>query len=228
MQSQKSLMGKLKSFLGIPSEENRVLAEANRNARTSRRASGPRLEVLVIDESGSMFADDYKPTRLDGAKVASCAFLRKLQRASPKSMAALVSFGDKGKIKCPPLPVGQEFARIEAKVRGLQGDGNTNMASGLSLAGSIASKYSSCQARVLMLTDGHANEGGDPEPVAKKLKQFGVQLDIIGIGGSPSEVNEEQLKKMASVVNGELRYWFIRNVPMLVKRFEALALRQVK
>ena len=51
---------------------------------------------------------------------------------------------------------------------------------------------------------------------------------IIGIGGSPDEVDEPTLKRMASVVRGERRYWFIRSVGELVQRFEALALREVE
>jgi len=33
---------------------------------------------------------------------------------------------------------------------------------------------------------------------------------------------------MASVVNGELRYWFIKSVGELVEKFETLALREIK
>jgi hypothetical protein len=46
-------------------------------------------------------------------------------------------------------------------------------------------------------------------------------------GGSSASVNEPQLKRMASVVNGELRYWFIRSVGELVKKFKVLALREI-
>ena len=51
--------------------------------------------------------------------------------------------------------------------------------------------------------------------------------NIIGIGGSPSEVNERDLKRMASVANGRLRYWFIESADALAERFEALALREI-
>ena len=81
--------------------------------------------------------------------------------------------------------------------------------------------------RLVILTDGDWNTGGDPEPVAERLKADGIQIDIIGIGGSPEEVNEPCLKRMASVVDGELRYWFIDSVGELVRRFETLALRKV-
>jgi len=229
MTHQETVFGRVKSLMGFSGKDSRTLAEVESNPRTPGGFSAGSFEVLVIDVSGSMLANDYEPTRLDGAKTASCAFLRKLRDVSPESLAAVVSFGDKGKIVCRPVRVGDGLARLEAKVRGLKGDGCTNMASGLKLAEDLISRCTGCSGgRVVMLTDGFANEGGDPEPVAQNLKRQGVQLDIIGIGGSPSEVNEEQLKRMASVVDHKKRYWFIKDVPALVKKFEALALREVK
>ena len=229
MTGQETVWDRLKFLMGFSGKNSQALAEVESDSRTPGGVTAGSPEVLVLDVSGSMLEDDYKPTRLDGAKAASCAFLKKLQRARPKSMAALISFGSKGKIEYHPVSVGKGLAHIEARVRGLKGDGCTNMASGLRLAARIIGKCPGARApRVLLLTDGHANEGGDPEPVAVRLKQHGVQLDIIGIGGSPQEVNEKQLKRMASVVDRRRRYWFIKSVPMLVKKFEALALREVK
>ncbi len=228
MSNQETMWERFKFLAGFSGKHSQALAEVESDARTSGGVSTGSPEVLVLDVSGSMLDDDYKPTRLDGAKTAGCAFVRKLRDVSPESLAGVVSFGDKGKIVCKPLRVGEGLARLEAKVSGLKGDGATNMASGLKLAGELISKCSGSGGRIVMLTDGFANEGGDPEPVAQNLKQQGIQLDIIGIGGSPSEVNEKQLKRMASVVGGKKRYWFIRNVPELVKRFEALAMREVQ
>lgn len=63
--------------------------------------------------------------------------------------------------------------------------------------------------------------------VATELKARGIQLDIVGIGGSPAHVNEADLKRMASVIHRQLRYWFIESADALVERFEALALREI-
>ncbi len=229
MTGQESLWDWFKLLAGFSGKHNQALAEVKSDARTSGGVSAGSPEVLVLDVSGSMLEDDYKPTRLDGAKTAGCAFLRKLQEVRPESLAAAVSFGDRGRTVCKPLRVGDGLAHLEAKIRGLKYDGATNMASGLKLARELISKCPrSGGGRIVVLTDGHANKGGDPEPVAEKLKRQGIQLDIIGIGGSPSDVNERQLRRMASVVDNERRYWFIGNVPELVKKFEALALREVK
>jgi len=103
------------------------------------------------------------------------------------------------------------------------------MSVGLSIAQTEILKAKSAQAkRIVLLTDGDSNTGPSPVATADEIKVAGTQLDIIGIGGSPSEVNEKDLKRMASVVNGELRYWFIRSVGELVQCFETLALREIK
>ena len=60
----------------------------------------------------------------------------------------------------------------------------TNTAAGLTLAGKELSQYNCQSPRILFLTDGHVNKGGNPEPLAERLKNYGIQLDIIGIGGS--------------------------------------------
>lgn len=98
----------------------------------------------------------------------------------------------------------------------------------MQLAGrELASIRSPRNPTVILLTDGDSNQGPDPVIVAEEIKRRGIQLDIIGIGGSPAEVNEQDLKRMASVKNGQLRYWFIESADALVERFGALALREI-
>jgi len=228
MTDQETMWERFKLLAGFSSKNN-ALSEIDPNTRTSKCASGRQLEILLIDVSWSMDEKDYKPSRLDGAKKAISAFLVRLREAAPESPVGGVSFSGYANVVWRPMPVGENMSRIEAKVKGLTTHSATNIASGLKLAGKMIGKCLATRgARILLLTDGHANEGGNPEPVAERLKQQGIQLDIIGIGGSPKEVNEAQLRKMASVVDNELRYWFIENVPTLVKKFEALALREVK
>jgi Mg-chelatase subunit ChlD len=228
MSNQESMWERFKLLAGFSGKDSQALAEVESDARTSGGVSTGSTEVLVLDVSISMLDDDYKPTRLDGAKTASCAFLRKLRDVSSETLAGVVSFGDKGKVVCRPIRVGDGLVHLESKVKGLKEDGCTNMTSGLNLAGELIRNCpGNSGGRIVMLTDGHANDGGDPVSVAQDLKRQGIQLDIIGIGGSPGDVNEKDLKKMASVVDGRRRYWFIRNVPDLVKRFEALAMREV-
>ena len=74
--------------------------------------------------------------------------------------------------------------------------------------------------RIVLLTDGH---GGDPLRTAEGLKAAGVIIDVVGIGPTPCDVNEDLLKRLASVVEGELRYRFIKDHRTLVQHYTQLA-----
>ncbi len=78
--------------------------------------------------------------------------------------------------------------------------------------------------RIIMLTDGEHNGFSNPEKVADRLKNAGVIIDCIGIGGTPKDVDEELLKKIASRDrNGSIRYCFIGNKQSLLRKYETLA-----
>ncbi|MHB9143456.1 MAG: vWA domain-containing protein [Paludibacter sp.] len=172
------------------------------------------IDILLLDISLSMDEPDYPPSRLDGAKNAALEF---------------IVFSKYAKIISNPLKVAENSDILVQKIQRLTTMEYTNTASGLIVSRDVLQQFSNCRnKRIILLTDGHSNEGGNPEPVAEKIKSYEIQLDIIGIGGSPLDVNEPQLRKMASVVNGETRYWFIRNVGELVKKFKVLALRELR
>ena len=199
--------------------------------RTPKLNNAGRLPVdmLVMDVSLSMDFTDYSPSRLDGAKQAATRFLQKRVEVSPDTLVGIVTFCNRGKLVSPPIPIRENLPLLEECVQRLSTGSATNISIGLSIAQTEILKAGSTQAkRIVLLTDGDSNTGPSPVTTADEIKAAGTQLDIIGIGGSPSEVNEKDLKRMASVVNGELRYWFIRSVGELVQRFETLALREIK
>lgn len=185
------------------------------------------VDVVVLDVSISMSSNDYPPSRLNGAKAAACQFIERLAHAQPETIVIVIVFGSKAKLLSPPRRVGEEAKRLKRAVESAALDGSTNLGAGLALARrQIERVHPRHHPRVIVLTDGHSDSGCNSKSEAKKLKASGVQIDAIGIGGSPSDVDETQLRKIASVVNGETRYWFIRNVGELVRKFEALALRE--
>ena len=187
------------------------------------------LDIILLDVSGSMGAHDYLPSRLEGAKNAAINFINKTLEIYPDTMVGIVAFSSSANVVCPPIQVVEGKKKLEHTIKNLIPLTTTNTASGLRLSGQAIKEYKRCSdARILLLTDGHANEGGNPEIVAHELKSDGIQLNIIGIGGSPSDVNEPQLKRMASVINDKLLYWFIKSVGELVRRLEVLALREIK
>lgn len=77
--------------------------------------------------------------------------------------------------------------------------------------------------RIILLTDGHHWDGPSPLRIARRLKNAGVVIDCVGIGG-PKSVDEERLKKIASHnPDGSIRYCFIGDQQKLIKKYESLA-----
>lgn len=78
--------------------------------------------------------------------------------------------------------------------------------------------------RIILLTDGHHWDGPSPLRIAQRLKSAGVIVDCIGIGGSPTDVDESRLKKIASCnPDGSIRYCFIGDQQDLIRKYESLA-----
>jgi Mg-chelatase subunit ChlD len=187
------------------------------------------VDELVIDVSLSMDEPDYPPSRLAGAQQAAIRFLDRRREANPKDFVGVVAFSRSARVVAAPMAVGEHVADLRHAIQSLSTSLCTNIAAGLRLGHrEIARLRHPREPRILLLTDGHSNTGPNPEIEAGEVRQAGIQLDIIGIGGSPDEVNEPMLKRMASIVGGERRYWFIKSVGELVQKFEALALREIK
>lgn len=219
----------IKFFCNELKDNSRRFCETKPESINAQDLRGNHLEILLLDISISMSSGDYPPTRLDGAKQASISFIKRVTEYNPKSAIAVISFSSRASIVSTPLPVTTGVTILKEAVNSLKTEGCTNISAGLNLAKRVIQKCENAvNPRILMLTDGGSNKGGSPIPVAQYLKSQGVQLDIIGIGATPLDVNESDLKQMASVVNGEIRYWFIKSVGQLIKKFENLAIREIK
>jgi len=79
------------------------------------QSEGPRDCVLVLDRSGSMATDDWKPSRLDGAKAAAQAFAGKLAQEEPLAQVAILSYGSQATSHCllTSVLIWQRYFRIE-------------------------------------------------------------------------------------------------------------------
>lgn len=88
--------------------------------------------------------------------------------------------------------------------------------------------------RIILTSDGCHNSGKrDPVTVARLLKKQGVQIDVVGVGGSPTadEYDEAELRSIASPDpdSGMPRYVFINDSSLLIREFQRQALlRPVK
>jgi Mg-chelatase subunit ChlD len=185
------------------------------------------VDVLAIDISHSMGLTDYEPSRLGGAVRAASQFLKRRVESDPDALVGIVTFCWRARVVASPRPVSANLPATLQALEDLSTGNATNLAAGLSLARREIKEIAGVrQPKILLLTDGHPTMGDNPVEIAALIKEDSIQLDIIGIGGSPEDVNEPVLKEMASEINGQRRYWFITSVGELVQKFEALALRE--
>lgn len=79
--------------------------------------------------------------------------------------------------------------------------------------------------RILLLSDGACNFGNiSASDVANCLKNNGVEISCIGIGGTPDHVDEALLQDIASFgINETKCYWFIGHRIELIQKFKELA-----
>jgi hypothetical protein len=181
---------------------------------------------------------DYPPSRIGAGKRAMTAFLERRRVCRPENVLSVVAFNFGawwvGSVNCICDP--RAVDDLQRLLGSLQPEGGTDLSGAFTLIRDgvqdrfrrIAEEDSpSVPVRVLVLTDGHSN--GDPVPHAGFLKQQGVVIEIVGIGGSPAAVNEPMLKQCASIENGCLLYRFIGDqgggTEALVEHFTGIALR---
>ncbi len=186
--------------------------------------------ILTIDTSGSMNADDIKPSRVEAAKAAARSFVER-QPAGVK--IGVVSFSDAVSVIQAPTadrqPVLDAIDRLEA-------GGGT--AIGAALKASVdtllnrppqlddplgptpppapaVAKGSFGSGMIVLLTDGENTWGPPPMDAAKEAANLGVRVYTVGLGsaqGSILHVNgqslragldEETLKQIADVTGAK-------------------------
>ncbi len=79
--------------------------------------------------------------------------------------------------------------------------------------------------RIILVSDGCFNKGGDPTETSGAIKAADVLIDVIGVGGShdSDELDEPLLKTIASKASdGSPRYCFICDTQELIQKFEEL------
>ena len=175
-------------------------------ARPQAVVSLPRLEgtvILTFDVSGSMAADDLKPTRMEAAKAAARAFV---QRQPSTVQIGVVSFSDAGFATHAPTndqnailaainrltpQRGTSLARgIEASLTVIAagsgqappGSGNSTLPPGPTPAVVPPGTYTS--ATIVLLTDGENNAPPDPLAAAQAAADRDVRIYTVGVGST--------------------------------------------
>ncbi len=171
-------------------------------ARPQMVVSLPRLEgtvILAFDVSGSMVADDLKPTRMEAAKAAAKDFV---EQQPPNVPIGVVSFSDSGiAVQIPTNDRDEVLAAIER----LTPQRSTALANGIIaaintlLTGKNTRYYTNRTPTpaptptpmpagtygsgvIVLLTDGENNQQPDPLTAAKTASDRGIRIYTVGIG----------------------------------------------
>lgn len=222
-------------------------------ARPQATVSLPRLEgtvMLTFDVSGSMSADDLKPTRMEAAKEAATQFVKN----QPSSvLIGAVAFSDGGiAVQAPTADRQETQATIDRLVprRGTSlGNGILVALNAIALnAGDPAILTTSADGEtqepvespqgwypssvIVLLSDGENNEEPDPLAAADLAADLGVRIYTVGIGSSAgstitvegftvhSMLNEPMLQAVAETSGG--KYYNATNEEELFRIYDDL------
>jgi Ca-activated chloride channel family protein len=164
-------------------------------AKPLARVPVPREEatvMLIVDVSGSMEADDVRPTRLDAAREAAGRFLDKLPA---RFQVGLVVFATEAETLVPPTT---DRTAVRDALASLRADGSTAMGDGLDSALDVieAARQAAAgspgavppggpvrpPAVTLLLSDGANMAGVDPLDQAERARELGVPVYTIALG----------------------------------------------
>ncbi|MFC2134669.1 VWA domain-containing protein [Bacteroidota bacterium] len=174
--------------------------------------------AMLLDISGSMLAEDFKPNRLEAAKNVTNDFIA--GRTSDK--IGLVVFAKESFTQCPLTIDYQVLQNLMSEIEsGMIEDGT---AIGTAIANGVNRlKDSQSKSKVIMLlTDGVNNSGEiDPITAAQIAETFGIRIYTIGVGTKgeapypfqtpfgtryqmvPVEIDEEVLQQVAGITGGQ-------------------------
>ncbi len=174
--------------------------------------------AMVLDISGSMLAEDFRPNRLDAAKNVIDEFIQ----GRSTDRIGLVIFSREAFTQCP-LTIDYSVLRNLLKdiKSGMIEDGT---AIGNAIANGVNRlKDSEAKSRIIILLTDGINNAGEVNPVsaAQIAKTFGIRIYTIGVGTRgeapypiqtpfglkyqmvPVEIDEAVLKEIASITNGQ-------------------------
>lgn len=214
----------------------------------------PKIEgtvILAFDVSGSMAADDLKPTRMEAAKTAARDFIERMPRSVN---IGVVAFSDNGfSVEVPT----NDQDSILAAINRLKPQRGTSLAQGIAASlkildaqkGDVSRQYSNItplptpsptpvpqgtytSASIILLSDGENNENPNPLDAAHDAADRGVRIYTVGIGspaGTTLHINgftvhtqlDEPTLQLISEITGGT-YFNAENEQDLVKIYDTL------
>jgi len=174
--------------------------------------------VLVLDISGSMLAEDFRPNRIDAAKEVALQFIE----GRSNDRIGLVVFAGESFTQCPMTLDYKVLKGLFKQVKtGIVEDG-TAIGMGIAQATNRLKDSKAKSKVMILLTDGVNNRGEiDPLTATQIAHTFGIRIYTIGVGtigqapypvqtpfgiryqNVPVEVDEKTLQKIAEMTNGQ-------------------------
>lgn len=170
--------------------------------------------VMLLDISGSMLAEDFKPNRLEAAKQVIEKFIA--GRKSDK--IGLVVFSSKSFTQCP-LTI--DYSVLTGLLKDIH---SGIIQDGTAIGNAIANgvnrlKNSKSKSKIIiLLTDGVNNSGEiDPVTAAQIAKKFGIRIYTIGVGtiGEAPFPFQTPLGKRYSMVKVEIDEGVLKQVAQI-------------
>ena len=191
--------------------------------------------VMVLDISGSMLAQDFKPDRLEAAKRISTQFVS----GRSNDRIGLVVFSGESFTQCPLTTDHTSLINLFNSVHSGMIEDGTAIGLGLANAVSRIKDSDAISKVVILLTDGVNNRGSiDPMTAAEIAKTFGIRVYAIGVGtrgmapypvktpfgvryqDMQTEIDEDLLKEIAKMTDGQ--YFRATDNDALVKVYEEI------
>ena len=140
--------------------------------------------MVVMDTSRSMMASDFKPSRLQQAKLGVRDLLRKLRG----DRVGLVPFAGSSLLQCPLTIDYAAFAMtLDDLYAGIIPRGGTAIEQALRTASGAFPADGTADRVILLITDGEDHEG-DPLALLPELKEQNIRVYTIGIGTLEGEM----------------------------------------
>jgi Ca-activated chloride channel family protein len=208
--------------------------------------------ILTIDVSGSMQADDLKPSRMDAAKEAAAAFVEN-QPAGVK--IGIVTFSDNANIVQAPTADKQALLAAIDRLEPVRGTAigrglitSLDAIDPLTAVGGASSSSTGAAptpvpeghyepAIIILLTDGENNMFPPPLSVIDRVAERGIRVYTVGIGTAagvilhiqgrsiPTRLDEDTLKQIADLTKGQ--YYNATSASDLRAIYEKLATHMV-
>lgn len=155
---------------------------------------------LVLDRSGSMSGQPLAHS------LKACQYVT--DQMGEGDLLSMVAFDDEVETIFPPEKVIYKDG-MKSKIAAIEPGGSTNLSGGLLLGAQFVTdaKQDGMVNRVLLLSDGHANEGitdrGKLSRIAKEYQSMGIGISTLGVG---HRFDEELMEAIADGGGGNFYY----------------------